>query len=114
MFFGIQQGAIAALKTKSNWFKELNLTYQKRKVLMMKLVNNIGATVDIESVGLFLWAKLPKGTTSAEEFIDEILYKKNIFITPGTIFGTQGEGYVRFSLCVSEATIKEAIKRMES
>lgn len=114
MFFGIQQGAIAALKTKSNWFKELNLIYQKRKVLMMKLINNIGATVDIESVGLFLWAKLPPGAPCAEEFIDEILYKKNIFITPGTIFGTQGEGYIRFSLCVSEATIKEAIKRMES
>ncbi len=114
MFFGIQQGAIAALKTKSNWFKELNLIYQKRKVLMMKLVNNIGATVDIESVGLFLWAKLPQGAPCAEEFIDEILQKKNIFITPGTIFGTQGEGYIRFSLCVSEATIKEAIKRMES
>lgn len=81
---------------------------------MEDLAAKFGATVETESVGLFLWAKLPEGSPDAETFIDKILYQKNIFITPGTIFGSQGEGYIRFSLCVSEESIKEAIKRMES
>ena len=60
---------------------------------------------------MFVWAKLPEGVSSSEEFIDAILYDKNIFITPGTIFGSNGEGYIRFSLCVTEEKIKEAITR---
>jgi aspartate/methionine/tyrosine aminotransferase len=59
---------------------------------------------------MFVWAKLPEGI-SAEEFIDSILIEKHIFITPGTIFGNNGNGYIRFSLCVSEEKIEEAIKR---
>ena len=59
---------------------------------------------------MFVWAKLPQGVDS-EYFIDELLYKKNIFVAPGTIFGSNGNGYVRFSLCANEASIKEAIKR---
>lgn len=114
MFFGVQQGAIAALKMKPDWFESLNKIYKKRKNLMEDLAGKFGATVENESVGLFLWAKLPEGSPDAETFIDKILYQKNIFITPGTIFGSQGEGYIRFSLCVSEESIKEAIKRMES
>ena len=60
---------------------------------------------------MFVWAKLPVGSISAEDFIDEVLYDKNVFITPGTIFGSNGEGYIRFSLCVTEEKIKEAIDR---
>ncbi|MDX1768274.1 MAG: aminotransferase class I/II-fold pyridoxal phosphate-dependent enzyme, partial [Arenibacter troitsensis] len=63
------------------------------------------------SVGMFVWAKLPEGASSSEKFIDEVLYDKNIFITPGTIFGSNGEGYIRFSLCVTADKIKEAINR---
>jgi LL-diaminopimelate aminotransferase len=54
---------------------------------------------------------LPDGITSAEKFIDGILYEKSIFITPGTIFGSNGEGYIRFALCVKEEKIQEAIDR---
>ena len=114
MFFGIQKGAIEALKMKPNWFKSLNQIYYKRKRLMENLVVKLGATIEHESVGLFIWAKLPKGAPKSEVFIDNILTKKNIFITPGTIFGSQGEGYIRLSLCVSEALIKKAIERMKS
>ena len=114
MFFGIQKGAIAALKMKPEWFEKLNEIYNKRKELILILINKIGAKIESKSVGLFLWAKIPKGNTSAEEFIDKILYEKNIFITPGTVFGLQGEGYIRFSLCVPEAIIIEAINRFKS
>ena len=60
---------------------------------------------------MFVWAKLPEGI-DAEQFIDALLYEKDLFITPGTIFGSQGEGYIRFSLCVTEERIKEAIERV--
>ena len=111
MFFGIQQGAIEALKAESSWFEKLNLIYQKRRNLIEILVTKLGASFDSKSVGMFVWAKLPEGSPDSETFIDKILKEQNVFITPGTIFGSQGEGYIRFSLCLTEATIKEAIKR---
>ena len=113
MFYGVQQGAIAALKMMPNWFSQLNEVYKKRKALMVVFAEKLGASIELGRVGLFLWAKLPEGSTDAETFIDSILREKNIFITPGTIFGSQGKGYVRFSLCVSEAKIIKAIKRLE-
>ena len=65
----------------------------------------------IQTPGLFVWAKIPEGATS-EEVTDKILYEHDIFITPGTVFGSQGEGYIRFSLCVTSTIIKEAIARL--
>ena len=114
MFFGIQQGAIAALNLDVSWFESLNTIYSKRRKLVEKLATKLGAKFDPKSVGLFVWAKLPKGVVDSETFIEKILQKQYVFITPGTIFGSQGEGYIRFSLCVPEATIEEAIKRFES
>jgi len=114
MLFGIQQGAIEALNMTPDWFYELNKVYKKRRELMKNLIKKLGARIEKEGVGLFLWARLPKGLNNSEAFIDRILKEKNIFITPGTVFGSQGEGYIRFSLCVSEEKIKEAIKRFES
>jgi LL-diaminopimelate aminotransferase len=113
MFYGVQKGAITALKSGDGWFQELNRTYTKRRALMFQLVDLIGATYDLNAAGMFIWAKLPVASKSSEEFIDELLYKKDIFIAPGTIFGSNGEGYIRFSLCVTEEKIKEAIKRFE-
>lgn len=65
----------------------------------------------LNAIGLFVWAKLPLGITSAEKFIDNLLVEKYVFLTPGTIFGSNGEGYIRFSLCVSEEKIMEALSR---
>lgn len=111
MFYGVQQGAITALNSGETWFRELDRTYSKRRELMFQLVDLIGATYDRNAAGMFIWAKLPKGSKSSEKCIDELLHKKDIFIAPGTIFGKNGEGYIRFSLCVTEEKIKEAISR---
>lgn len=110
MFYGIQKGAIAALQLDSSWFDSINEVYAKRRELIYELAQKLNCTYDKNSVGLFVWAKLPEGI-DAEDFIDTILHEKYIFITPGTIFGTQGKGYIRFSLCVTEEEIKKAIKR---
>jgi aspartate/methionine/tyrosine aminotransferase len=111
MFYGIQKGAIEALSLDKNWFESQNEVYSKRRNLLFKLVEKLGCAYDKKSVGLFIWAKLPKDVISSEIFIDTILIDKNIFITPGTIFGSNGEGYIRFSLCIEEEKIKEALAR---
>ncbi len=111
MFYGIQKGAIAALESGGEWFTRLDAIYRARRNLMFQLVDKLNCTYDPNAAGMFIWAKLPKGAKSAEVFIDEVLYQKNIFIAPGTIFGSNGEGYIRFSLCVPEEKIKEAIER---
>ena len=113
MFFGIQHGAIAALQTSRSWFDELNEVYRKRRVLVEELAALMDTTFDSNSVGMFVWAKLNDSSILSEAFIDKILYEKHLFITPGTIFGSQGEGYIRFSLCLKEEQILEAIKRMK-
>jgi len=112
MFYGIQKGAIEALKLGKEWFDGQNSIYAKRRNLIFQLAQKLNCTVNKNSVGLFVWAKLPDEIRSSEEFINNLLIEKNIFITPGTIFGSQGEGYIRFSLCVPEEIIIEAISRI--
>lgn len=111
MFYGIQQGAVTALQSGCEWFKKLDAVYASRRQLMFDLVDKLNCTYDTNSAGMFVWAKLPEGSKSSEEFIDEVFYDKDVFIAPGTIFGSNGEGYIRFSLCVKEDKIKEAIDR---
>lgn len=83
MFYGIQKGAIEALKQDRSWFDGQNVIYRRRRELTFELATKLGCTFDKETVGLFVWAKLPQGVRSSEQFIDNILYKKHIFITPG-------------------------------
>ncbi|MFN4198334.1 MAG: pyridoxal phosphate-dependent aminotransferase [Flavobacterium sp.] len=113
MFYGIQKGAITALHMGKEWFEEMNEVYKKRRVLIWELADRLGCTFQEDTAGLFVWAKLPEGE-KAEPKVDEILYNKHVFITPGTVFGTNGEGYLRFSLCVTEENIVQAIQRMNS
>lgn len=112
MFYGIQKGAIEALKCGKEWFDTQSEIYAKRRNLIFELAEKLHCTFDKNSVGMFVWAKLPAGIKSSEEFIDRILIEKNIFITPGTIFGSNGEGYIRFSLCIKEEKIAEANGRL--
>ncbi len=111
MFYGIQKGAIEALKCSDMWFVSLNSVYEQRRELIWELVSKLNCTYDKYATGMFVWAKLPPKLKS-EEFTDLILKKYSIFIAPGTVFGSNGEGYVRFSLCAPEVTIKEAIARL--
>lgn len=112
MFYGIQKGAIAALKLGVSWFEEQNTIYKRRRDLVFQLADILECTYDANAVGMFVWAKLPEGITCAEEYVDALLYENNLFIAPGTIFGSNGEGYVRFSLCIEEKKIKEVLARI--
>jgi aspartate/methionine/tyrosine aminotransferase len=111
MFYGIQKGAIEALKCSKMWFATLNNVYKERRDLVWQLADALNCTYDKNATGLFVWAKLPAYLKS-EEFIDLVLKENHIFITPGTIFGSKGEGYIRFSLCASTEVLEEAITRV--
>ena len=112
MFLGIQKGAIEALECSDLWFYSLNSVYEERRELVRVLADKLNCVYGNDQSGMFIWARLPKGFNS-EEFTDHMLKKYNIFVAPGHIFGSEGEGYVRFSLCASSEVINEAIARIE-
>ena len=114
MFYGIQRGAIAALQLPITWFEQLNSIYQERREAMTTLATLLDTAIAPQSVGLFLWAKLNGTHLNAEDYIDTLLHQYHLFITPGTVFGSQGAGYIRFSLCVPLPQIETAIKRIKS
>jgi aspartate/methionine/tyrosine aminotransferase len=112
MFLGLQKGAIPALSLEKGWFDRQNEIYATRRKLVWTLADQLGLTYDREAAGLFVWCKIPEGA-SAEELVDRLLYEKNICITPGKIFGSEGNSYVRISLCLQEFKILEAINRIK-
>ncbi|MEM9680519.1 MAG: aminotransferase class I/II-fold pyridoxal phosphate-dependent enzyme [Bacteroidota bacterium] len=112
MFYGIQKGAVEALKCSEMWYVSLNNVYQQRRQLVWQLAEALNCTYDEDQSGLFVWAKLPP-LMNSEEFTDLVLKEHSIFIAPGTVFGSQGEGYVRFSLCAEDDDIREAIARVK-
>jgi aspartate/methionine/tyrosine aminotransferase len=113
MFYGIQKGAIAALQLSKDWFSSINSIYETRRALIHELVEKLGLTCKKDGSGMFVWTKIPSNQKS-EDFIDNLLHKYNLFVAPGSIFGSQGEGYIRFSLCVNEEDIKTAIQRIDN
>lgn len=112
MFYPVQAGAVEALKLSSSWFEEQNKIYSERKEKVLELAAELSCEVRDGQAGLFIWAKVPEGKKS-EDIVNELLYDHDIFIAPGFIFGSQGEGYVRFSLCASLEVINEALKRIK-
>lgn len=111
MFFGIQMGAANALQLGDKWFKKINNIYYKRKKLVHQICDILNISYNPNSVGMFVWGKI-NSNKSSKEMTDYLLYEKNIFIAPGFIFGKNGEGYIRFSLCVDDELIIEAKKRL--
>ena len=111
MYYPIQKAAIAVLNSPNSWFDKMNDIYEERRVLVKKLADSLNCEYDNKSSGMFIWAKINNDTKS-KEFTNELLEKYNIFIAPGDIFGSNGEGYVRFSLCATKELITKAIKRI--
>ena len=113
MFYGIQKGAIKALELSSKWFDDLNKIYEKRRALTWKILDALECTYNSSNGGMFVWAKLPSGITS-EQMTDKMLYEKDVFLTPGTVFGSNGEGYIRLSLCIKEEKLEEVLQRVSA
>lgn len=113
VFLPLQLAAAKALSLDGQWHDELNALYRKRREKVFTLLDELECTYHKGQVGLFVWAKVPVGFSSGYELSDRILQKARVFITPGGIFGSGGDQYVRVSLCSTEEKYTEAFRRIE-
>lgn len=113
MFQPVQMAAVKALELEQDWYNELNAIYRARRKKVFELLELLDCTFDTKQVGMFVWAKIPATAKDGYAITDEILQKAHVFITPGGIFGSNGNGYIRVSLCKDEAVFTEAINRIK-
>lgn len=114
MFKPIQLAAVEAFKNPDSWHIERNVEYKKRRELVYCILDLLGCTYDKSQIGMFIWARVNTEIGASGKLADFLLYKKNIFVTPGFIFGEKGMKYIRVSLCVKQELLKKVIKRIES
>lgn len=112
MFKPIQKAAIKAMELGQDWFDTINSEYDDRRQKIWSMLDFLGCEYKKDSAGLFVWAKIPKSFMSGEKLSDHLLYEKGIFASPGSIFGSNGKQYIRFSLCASQADIDQSIDRI--
>ena len=114
-FRGIQLAAAEAYNNSAEWHRQANITtYRNRRDTAEQIMDVFGCTYDKSQVGMFLWGKIPDKYAYAEELTERVLHEARVFITPGFIFGSNGERYIRISLCAKDEKIKEALKRISN
>ena len=114
MFLPLQLAAVEALSADTKWFEQQNVLYKSRQKLVFELLDLLGCTYDKAQTGMFVWAKTPNNFSSGYALSDQILVENAVFITPGGIFGSQGNEYIRISLCAKEEVFKEVIQRIKT
>lgn len=112
MFLPVQLAAVKALEEGQDWYDGLNKVYRERQQKVFDLLTLLNCDFDRKQTGMFVWAKIPTPYKTGFELSDEILYGANVFITPGGIFGSQGNGYIRVSLCAQVTVFENAIQRI--
>ncbi|MDL2245231.1 aminotransferase class I/II-fold pyridoxal phosphate-dependent enzyme, partial [Parabacteroides sp. OttesenSCG-928-J18] len=113
-FKPMQLAAVEALQAPAEWYENMNAVYRKRRTFAEKIMEQLDCHYDADQVGLFVWGRVPDHIESAVALADRILYEANVFITPGIIFGSQGERYLRISLCCREEVLEEALERIRA
>jgi aspartate/methionine/tyrosine aminotransferase len=113
MFLPLQLAAAKALELGEEWFHDLNEVYRKRREKVFVLLDELNCQYDKEQVGLFVWARIPAEYETGFQLSDEILNKARVFITPGGIFGKNGDRYVRVSLCTTVEKLDESLSRVQ-
>lgn len=114
-FRGIQLAAAEAYNNSDEWHRQANInTYHQRRKLAEQIMQQLGCTFDENQVGMFLWGRIPDKYANAEELTEKVLHEARVFITPGFIFGSNGEHYIRISLCAKDMKIKEALERIKN
>jgi len=113
MFLAMQKAAVEALNNNESWYGLINSVYSKRRRIVEEIMLLLKCRYDKSQVGLFVWGCIPEEIKDCESWIEDLLMKTLVFITPGFIFGMNGERYIRISLCATEERLKEARKRLE-
>ena len=112
-FRGIQLAAVEAYNNSAAWHQEANInTYRARRGYAEEIMRALGCTFDKAQVGMFLWGRIPDSYANAEDLTERVLHEARVFITPGFIFGSKGERYVRISLCAKEVQLVKALERI--
>jgi LL-diaminopimelate aminotransferase len=114
MFLPLQLAAAKALELEQDWHDEVNKVYKARREKVFELLQLLGCEFDTNQAGMFVWAAIPAKYKDGFELSDEVLYGANVFITPGGIFGSAGNGFVRVSLCSPEQKFEDAINRIKN
>jgi aspartate/methionine/tyrosine aminotransferase len=114
-FRAIQLAAADALtNTSEEWHREMNIrTYARRRAIAEDIMTTLGCTFDPSQTGMFLWGRIPDSIANVEDLTERVLHEARVFITPGFIFGSNGNRYIRISLCAKEEKIEEALKRIQ-
>ena len=114
-FRGLQLAAAEAYRNSAEWHREANVeTYARRRRLAEQIMQQLGCAYDEQQVGMFLWGRIPDLYGNVEELTERVLHEARVFITPGFIFGTNGERYIRISLCAKEEKIMQALERIKN
>ena len=113
-FRGIQLAAAEAYANDATWHREANIeTYGRRRAIAEEIMRTLGCSFDPSQVGMFLWGKIPDHYADAEELTERVLHDSRVFITPGLIFGSNGQRYIRISLCAKDDKMREALERIK-
>ena len=110
----MMEAAVEALSSGDTWYAELNGAYSNRRKIAERIMAVLGCRYDESQQGLFLWGRIPDDAISSERFADELLYNANVFLTPGSVFGSNGDRYIRISLCATEDRMAEALNRIKN
>ncbi len=113
IFRAMQMAAVEALGNPDPWYDKVNTHYINRKKIVESIMDLLKCRYEKNQAGLFVWGRIPDEITSCEQFVEDILLKANVFITPGFIFGNNGKRYIRISLCADEKTLDESRRRIE-
>lgn len=114
MYLPVQAAAVAALSNSDEWHEQRNDEYRKRRTLAYAIMDALACTYSKEQIGMFLWAKIPDTYKHVEDLTEKLLLEADVFITPGFIFGSNGERYIRISLCSPENDLKSALTRIQN
>jgi aspartate/methionine/tyrosine aminotransferase len=114
MFLPMQLAAVKALEVDEGWIRTLNSEYKKRRVKAFQILDLLNCAYNQNSKGLFVWAKIPEDAVSGENLIEGVLQKAKVFLTPGFIFGANGDRNIRISLCVPIQKFDEALVRIKN
>lgn len=112
-FKPMQYAAAKALQADKSWYDGMNRVYRSRRDLAGQIMKALGCTYDEQQVGMFLWGRIPDSAESAEAIANKVLYEARVFLTPGFIFGSRGERYIRISLCCKNEALQEALNRVK-
>ncbi len=113
MFKPLQMAAAKALEEDDNWFADINKVYKERQKQIFRMLDHLECAYNPNQIGMFVWAKIPAHCSGSEKFSDKVLKESSVFMTPGFIFGSGGESYVRLSLCAEESRLMEAESRIK-